>query len=1250
MSRNTTLRSLLIVFVLGVTTVLLSAVRPLAAETADFSLNVQVQPAGSGTVQRNPGPPYSENQVVTLTATPAAGYLFDKWVQVDDIPWWDAGWDYRVEVTAAATGTARKDKPAEIAVNFTQIWNSLGVTGVTFDPNSVRVVEIDDNNAVIDDTVPFQFDKATDYNATTKAAGTVVLIMEGNTPAGASRSYHVYFDVTGKGFTPPNVPAQITLTDNIKDEGTWAYQIATPTGTYFLQKPFGALSSFNDVNGNDWIAWSTATGAAGQFRGIPNAGGPTNDGIFHPGLNANTNTSKWEMTPTLRGNGPIKVTVHFIETKAAMGRSKWEGMFEFYPGYAVFTMLHAAQSEAKDYPYWFLYEGTPGGVLEANSDFVMRPSGVQTVINTAWSGDLPLEEWIYVGDPTAGRSLFLTNGIDDTKIDSWTLDGAKQMTIFGFGRDGGNALLENGLLPRKFTFGLMNETLLDNAKPVIYNAYHSMNTSVGQAQSRVGASLGSANPLEFTVTGEHTIVAHFKPAQYTLTVNVDPAGTGTVTKTPNKATYNFGEQVTLAAAPTAGGYNFAGWTGDATGTQNPLVVTMDGNKNITAPFAQSFTVTLTADPTAGGSVNVNPSKPTYQPGEQITITATPNSGYTFTGWTGDLTSNSTIETLTVNSNLNIVGHFGQAQYTFNATSGGNGTVSWEPNKASYAAGEVITATATAAQGFTFANWTGSVSSTVNPLVYTINGNAAVQANFVPIQFYTLTVTVPSGGGTVTKEPDQATYASGTVVTLTAVPDTGKRFVQWGGAASGTEPTTTVTMTSNLAVTATFEDDLHPLMVTIIPLGAGNVSLNPAGGNYPAGTTVTMTATANPGYVFLGWGGAAGGTTNPTTVEVPEGGTAVIANFEALGPFTLTVDPAGNGTGTVQINPDKAEYSWNETVTLTAVPGDGSVFAGWAGAVTSNANPLTIKMDSDKVITANFIEPSGPFSDNFNMCSLDAMWGTPINPSGLATFVTSGTDLRITLPEGVEHNVWKDGNFAARVMQDADNTDLQLVAKFDSALTQNSQIQGILVEGMNARYLRFDFNYTLDANNEGVITAYAATFDNNKPSRKIAEVIDPAAARYLRVTREENSWTMAYSPDGVAWTDAGSFNWDINVNATGVFAGNVSMKGSPAPAHTAIIDYFQNVANGPMAEDAPMMAVTVVGGGTVSANPPLDQLTCGQTVTLTAAPGLGWTFGEWSGDATGENATVSVLLTRPRAVTATFIASDTYYVLLPSIIR
>ncbi|WP_161890526.1 malectin domain-containing carbohydrate-binding protein [Pontibacter russatus] len=72
--------------------------------------------------------------------------------------------------------------------------------------------------------------------------------------------------------------------------------------------------------------------------------------------------------------------------------------------------------------------------------------------------------------------------------------------------------------------------------------------------------------------------------QYTLSVST--TGSGAVTKNPNQATYSSGASVILEATP-ASGYAFSGWSGDATGTSNPLSVTMSGNKAITANFTQS---------------------------------------------------------------------------------------------------------------------------------------------------------------------------------------------------------------------------------------------------------------------------------------------------------------------------------------------------------------------------------------------------------------------------------------------------------------------------------------------------------------------------------------------------------------------------------------------------------------------------------------------------------------------------------------
>ena len=70
---------------------------------------------------------------------------------------------------------------------------------------------------------------------------------------------------------------------------------------------------------------------------------------------------------------------------------------------------------------------------------------------------------------------------------------------------------------------------------------------------------------------------------YTLTVNVNPPGSGIVSKNPDKVNYNNNEIVQLTAIPNAG-YQFDQWSGDLSGGSNPATITMDGNKNVTAHF------------------------------------------------------------------------------------------------------------------------------------------------------------------------------------------------------------------------------------------------------------------------------------------------------------------------------------------------------------------------------------------------------------------------------------------------------------------------------------------------------------------------------------------------------------------------------------------------------------------------------------------------------------------------------------------
>jgi hypothetical protein len=93
---------------------------------------------------------------------------------------------------------------------------------------------------------------------------------------------------------------------------------------------------------------------------------------------------------------------------------------------------------------------------------------------------------------------------------------------------------------------------------------------------------GSTNPLDVTMTAHKSITATFAINTYTLGVTV--VGSGSVARNPDQGAYPHGTLVQLTAAP-ASGHHFMGWSGDLSGTANPIVVVMSADKTVTATFA-----------------------------------------------------------------------------------------------------------------------------------------------------------------------------------------------------------------------------------------------------------------------------------------------------------------------------------------------------------------------------------------------------------------------------------------------------------------------------------------------------------------------------------------------------------------------------------------------------------------------------------------------------------------------------------------
>jgi YVTN family beta-propeller protein len=249
---------------------------------------------------------------------------------------------------------------------------------------------------------------------------------------------------------------------------------------------------------------------------------------------------------------------------------------------------------------------------------------------------------------------------------------------------------------------------------------------------------------------------------------------------------------------------------------------------------------------------------------------------------------------------------------------------------------------------------------------------------------TLTVAeAGSGSGQVTSSPAGITcgaggnacaamFPDGTQVTLTAAAAAGSTFAGWsGGGCSGTG-TCVIIPTTNTTVTATFNPPVT-LTATEVGTGAGQVISSPAGitcsassnqcaAPFAVGTQVTLTASASAGSTFAGWSG--GGCSGTNTCVVTLGAnTTVVATFNVIPSFMLSVVPSGTGTGTVTSTPSgincggtcAASFQQGTQITLTGVAASGSTFAGWSGGGCSGTGTCSVTITANTAVAATFTQ-------------------------------------------------------------------------------------------------------------------------------------------------------------------------------------------------------------------------------------------------------------------------------------------------------
>ena len=353
-------------------------------------------------------------------------------------------------------------------------------------------------------------------------------------------------------------------------------------------------------------------------------------------------------------------------------------------------------------------------------------------------------------------------------------------------------------------------------------------------------------------------------------------------------------------------------------TNYPLVGGNIQQVNIAAP---TYTVTATANPAAGGTVS---GAGQYTQGMPCTLTATANTGYTFTNWTenGSVVSTEASFTFGVTGNRSFVANFAPITYnvtaTANPTMGGTVTGTGEYNQ-----GASCTLTATAATGYTFTNWTenGSVVSTDATYTFTVTSNRNLVANFT-LNTYSITATCdPSEAGTITGEGE---YNYGESCTLTAIANEGHTFINWteNGTQVSSQAEYTFTVAGDRVLVAHFTTQAYIITAIADPEEGGVVT---GSNGYNLDDMCTLTATANPGYTFVNWTKDGEEVTTETefSLEVTESATYV-AHF-SINTYTISAmaEPEEGGTVT-----GAGDYVYGTTCTLVATANENYDFMGW----------------------------------------------------------------------------------------------------------------------------------------------------------------------------------------------------------------------------------------------------------------------------------------------------------------------------------
>lgn len=272
--------------------------------------------------------------------------------------------------------------------------------------------------------------------------------------------------------------------------------------------------------------------------------------------------------------------------------------------------------------------------------------------------------------------------------------------------------------------------------------------------------------------------------------------------------------------------------------------------------ATYYTVTTEVNPVGAGTVAGGG---TYPEGTEITLAATANTGYIFSQWQDGNTENP--RQVIVNGDETYTAYFttggGVTMYTVTVVSE-NPLLGSVTGGGTFPEGAVTQISATPSPSARFVSWDDG--NTDNPRTITVTGDVTYTAKFEALQNYTITVV--SANPTMGSATGGGTFMEGTVINISATPLMGYYFIGWDD--GNADNPRSITVTQDATYIAQFASTpVQTFTLTVLCNSAEGSTVG--SGTYTAGSTATIAAIPNSGFMFDKWNDD--NTDNPRQVVV-----------------------------------------------------------------------------------------------------------------------------------------------------------------------------------------------------------------------------------------------------------------------------------------------------------------------------------------------------------------------------------------------